>query len=251
MYVRLAFSTAIHVEPEILIIDEALAVGDAAFANRCVRKFSELRHRNVTVLFVSHDLGLIKQLSNRAVLLWGGIIEAQGDPKQVIDRYIGLVLNKGAHSAVGNNQLPGRLRHGDRETEVISVSMLDSHHLPAKTLQSGEPVTIRIRAYVNRNGARPMIGILIRTRTGADVYGTNTRLEGVEIGDLCAGEEISVEFCFECWLTPQQYTLTVATQHQDGASQDWLDDVLSFEIVGQRAATGVADLRAEVTWRAY
>ena len=94
MYVRLAFSTAIHVEPDILIVDEALAVGDAVFANRCVRKFEELKQRKVTVLFVSHDLGLVKQLSDRAILLLGGRIEAQGDPKDVINRYIGLVLEK-------------------------------------------------------------------------------------------------------------------------------------------------------------
>src|SRR5439155_7285524 len=80
MYVRLAFSTAIHVEPDILIVDEALAVGDAVFANRCVRKFEELKQRAVTVLFVSHDLGLVKQLSDRAVLLLGGSIHAEGDP---------------------------------------------------------------------------------------------------------------------------------------------------------------------------
>src|SRR5579872_4779979 len=94
MYVRLAFSTAIHVDPDILIVDEALAVGDAVFANRCVRKFEELKQRKVTVLFVSHDLGLVKRLSSRAILLLGGRIEAQGEPKDVINRYIGLVLER-------------------------------------------------------------------------------------------------------------------------------------------------------------
>jgi lipopolysaccharide transport system ATP-binding protein len=94
MYVRLAFSTAIHVDPEILIVDEALAVGDAVFANRCVRKFQELRERKITVLFVSHDLGLVKQLSDRAILLLGGRIAAEGAPRDVINRYIGLVLEK-------------------------------------------------------------------------------------------------------------------------------------------------------------
>ena len=94
MYVRLAFATAIHVEPEILVVDEALAVGDAVFANRCVRKFQELRERKITVLFVSHDLGLVKQLSDRALLLVAGRIHAQGDPNQVINQYIGLVLER-------------------------------------------------------------------------------------------------------------------------------------------------------------
>src|SRR6202035_5207016 len=77
MYVRLAFATAIHVNPDILIVDEALAVGDAVFANRCIRKFEELREKKTTVLFVSHDLGLVKQLSNRAIFLLNGRIEAE------------------------------------------------------------------------------------------------------------------------------------------------------------------------------
>src|SRR5206468_12985845 len=94
MYVRLAFSTAIHIEPEILIVDEALAVGDAVFANRCIRKFEELKQRKVTVLFVSHELGLVKQLSDRAILLVGGRIEAEGAPNDVINRYIGLGLER-------------------------------------------------------------------------------------------------------------------------------------------------------------
>src|SRR6478672_6605577 len=89
MYVRLAFSTAIHVEPEILIVAEALAVGDAVFANRCVRKFQELRKRGVTVLFVSHDLGLVKRLSDRAIFMLQGQIAAEGEPKDVVNRYVG------------------------------------------------------------------------------------------------------------------------------------------------------------------
>ena len=249
MYIRLAFSTAIHVEPEILIVDEALAVGDAVFANRCVRKFGELRQRKVTVLFVSHDLGLVKQLSDRVVLLWRGAIAMQGEPKGVIDRYIGLVLEQRQHSEMteGGSTRP---RHGDRETEVTGVTLLNSRGLETGTLLSGEAVTIRVRTQINRDGACPMIGILIRTRIGADVYGTNTRLEGIELGPFRRGEEVTIEFTFLCWLTPQQYTLTVATQHQDGTSQDWRDDVRSFDVVGSRAAAGVADLRAEVTWRA-
>src|SRR5580704_15872669 len=115
MYVRLAFATAIHVEPEILVVDEALAVGDAVFANRCVRKFEELKQRKVTVLFVSHDLGLVKQLSDRAILLVGGRIHAQGDPNQVINQYIGLVLEKQKRDAgrSESREVHGSFRHGD------------------------------------------------------------------------------------------------------------------------------------------
>src|SRR5262252_5841091 len=100
MYVRLAFSTAIHVDPDILIVDEALAVGDAVFANRCMRKFEELKQRKITVLFVSHDLGLVKQLSDRAIFLLNGKIAAQGEPRDVSNRYVGMVLGRGDGSGL-------------------------------------------------------------------------------------------------------------------------------------------------------
>ena len=91
---RLAFATAIHVDPEILIVDEALAVGDAIFANRCIKKFEELKERKVTVLFVSHDLGLVKRLSDRAALMLDGRVAAYGRPSEVVNRYVGLVLER-------------------------------------------------------------------------------------------------------------------------------------------------------------
>ena len=94
MYVRLAFSTAIHVDPEVLIVDEALAVGDAIFASRCVQKFEELRRKNVTVLLVSHDLGLIKRLADRAAFMLDGRIVMQGAPKDAVNRYVGFVLDR-------------------------------------------------------------------------------------------------------------------------------------------------------------
>ena len=134
MYVRLAFSTAIHVDPEILIVDEALAVGDAVFANRCVRKFEELRARKVTVLFVSHDLGLVKQLSDRAILLLNGRIEAQGTPSDVINRYIGLVLERQQAQAKKDDRVRGSFRHGDGTSEITGVEILNARGEPAGTV---------------------------------------------------------------------------------------------------------------------
>ncbi len=108
MYVRLAFSTAIHVDPEILIVDEALAVGDAIFANRCIKKFEELKNRKVTVLFVSHDLGLVKRLSDRAALMLDGQVAAYGAPSDVVNRYVGLVLERqGQEKAIAEKDFEG------------------------------------------------------------------------------------------------------------------------------------------------
>lgn len=251
MYVRLAFSTAIHVNPDILIVDEALAVGDAVFANRCIRKFEELREKKITVLFVSHDLGLVKQLSNRAIFLLNGRIEAEGEPKHVIDKYIGLVLER--QKAFDLRERPASLtasnRHGDGSSEILSVTLLDCAGRERGLVESGESVTIRIRTIFNQACADPMVGILIRNRIGMDIYGTNTRIEQQSLGSFSAGQELEIDFTFECWLTPHQYTVTVATQYADGSSHDWLDDVLTFEVLSARRAAGVTNLRAQIGWR--
>ncbi|MGA3075301.1 MAG: ABC transporter ATP-binding protein [Bryobacteraceae bacterium] len=250
MYVRLAFATAIHVDPEILIVDEALAVGDAVFANRCVRKFEELRARKITVLFVSHDLGLVKQLSDRAILLLNGRMEAQGTPSDVINRYIGLVLEKQQARQEKQHRFEASFRHGDGVSEILSVELLNAAGEPVTSVAGGETVTVRVHSRFHHPACDPMVGILIRNRIGMDVYGTNTRIEKKHLGSYQPGDELEVDFHFACWLTPQQYTLTVATQSPDGSSHDWLDDVIPFDVVDTRTAAGVANLRAEIQWRA-
>ena len=95
-----------------------------------------------------------------------------------------------------------------------------------------------------------MVGILIRNRIGMEIYGTNTRIEQIDLGAFEAGEELDIQFQFECWLTPQHYTVTVATQYPDGSSHDWLDDVVAFDVVDTRSAAGVSNLRAKVSWHA-
>ena len=253
MYVRLAFATAIHVEPEILIVDEALAVGDAIFANRCIQKFEELRRRRVTVLFVSHDLGLVKRLSDRAVLLLNGQIAAEGSPNDVVNRYVGLVHERQRRGWDAEGPRSGGLeasfRHGDRASEIVGVELLNQAGEPCTTLLSGESVTVRVRAEFRAAAPAVVIGLLIRNRLGIDVFGTNTRLEGRDLGPFQAGERVELDFQFECLLAQQEYTLTVATQHWDGASQDWLDDVLSFRVVEPTGAAGVAHFPTQIQWR--
>ena len=94
-----------------------------------------------------------------------------------------------------------------------------------------------------------MVGLLIRNRLGIDVFGTNTRIEGVDLGAVAAGETFEVEFTFDCLLTRQDYTLTVATQYAEGYSQDWLDDVISFSVVDSRDVAGLANFKTRVAWR--
>jgi ABC-type polysaccharide/polyol phosphate transport system ATPase subunit len=247
MYVRLAFATAIHVEPDILIVDEALAVGDAIFANRCLQKLEELRDRKVTILFVSHDLGLVKRLCHRAILMTKGEVLSEGRPAEVVNRYVALVHEKdGTPETV--EALIGNFRHGDATSRITSVEVLNSDGVATTTLRSGEAVRVRIQARFDNKVQNPIVGMLIRNRLGIEIFGTNTRIENIDLGSFRRGDVLDIEFRFLCMLTRQEYTVTVATQHRDGASQDWLDDVLQFTVVDDKDKAGVANLTTDVRW---
>lgn len=199
------------------------------------------------MLFVSHDLGLVKQLSTRAIFLLNGRIAAEGVPRDVINRYIGMVLGGGNITPLRNGTATHR--HGDGSSEIASVQILNNRGKGVTSVASGESITVRVRCRFRQPKSDPMVGILIRTRIGMDVYGTNTRIEQVKMGEFAPGDDLEVDFSFECWLTAQEYTLTVATQNPDGTSHDWLDDVVAFQVIDSRPATGVSNLRARVGWR--
>jgi hypothetical protein len=142
----------------------------------------------------------------------------------------------------------GTYRHGDGASRILDIE-LRNREGPTRTLEPGAPVTIRVRARAERDLENPVVGVLIRNRLGIDVFGTNTRIEGVELGRICAGESFEVEFSFDCLLTRQDYTLTVATQYLEGFSQDWLDDAISFSVVDSRDVAGLANFKTKVEWR--
>jgi lipopolysaccharide transport system ATP-binding protein len=255
MYVRLAFSTAIHVDPEILVVDEALAVGDAIFASRCIHKFEELRQRKVTVLLVSHDLGLVKRLADRAAFMLQGQVVMQGSPKDAVNQYVGFVLDQergDKNNERGSTEeiaAKSSFRHGDGASHIVDARMLNKLGQTCRAFKPGETIVIRVRASFQRAVSNPVVGILIRNRIGIDVFGTNTRLERIELGDFETGEALEVDFEMDCLLARQEYTLTVATQYWNGLSQDWLDDVLDFRVVDTKDVAGVLNLNTRVRHR--
>lgn len=266
MYVRLAFATAIHVDPIILLVDEALAVGDAIFANRCMRRIRELQERGVTIVFVSHDVGAVKMLCNRTLLLNQGELLADGDPNLVVNKYGELIMARERAyeehpSATAPPPLPPDFaqeelppltyshRHGDGAAEVLKVELLNERGQRVGIVQSGETLLARVLVRFYQAHPHPVVGIMVRNRLGVDVYGTNTELEKIKFGSCTPGEVVEVTYSFECWLTPGEYTLTAATHTVDGASHDWLDDVLLFRVVDSRATAGLANLHARVAIR--
>jgi lipopolysaccharide transport system ATP-binding protein len=249
MYVRLAFSTAIHVEPDVLIVDEALAVGDAIFSSKCIRKFEELRQRGVTTVFVSHDLGLVKRLCDRAILLWRGQVDIDGPPSEVVNRYVGLVLEREKADSPETPVLAAAQRHGDGTSRIESLRMFNAAGEETRTLLGGQTARVRIQARFLKDCPHPMAGLLIRNRLGMDIFGTNTKVEGLDLPAQPAGARVEVEFSFPCLLAGQDYTLTAAMQHDDGSSHDWLDDALSFTVINSRLIAGSTSLPTEVCSR--
>ena len=259
MYIRLAFAAAIAVAPQILIIDEALAVGDAVFQHRCMRRIKEMQENGTTILFVSHDPSSVRALCNRAVLLNGGEKIAEGTPSDVLNRYQKIIMARQqayeasstkTADAVGEvaerktTPLSYVYRHGDRSAEVLEVELLDSALHPVELVETGEPVTVRIVYVAHEDLDDVVCGFLIRNRHGIHVYGTNTELQEVPFERVRRGELTEVTFEFNCWLAPEMYSLCVAVHSSAAVSFDWLDGCLFFRVMSATKMEGVTNLNA-------
>ena len=260
MYIRLAFAAAIAVAPQILIIDEALAVGDAVFQHRCMRRIKEMQEKGTTILFVSHDPSAVRALCNRAILLNQGQKIAEGTPSDVLNRYQKIIMaRQQAYEASAKpvdqpasesfehqttKPLSYIYRHGDHSAEVMQVELLDSALHPVELVESGEPVTIRIVYVAHEDLDDVVCGFLIRNRHGIHVYGTNTELQEVPFERVRRGELTEVTFEFNCWLAPELFSVCVAVHSSAAVSFDWLDGCLFFRVMSATKMEGVANLNA-------
>jgi lipopolysaccharide transport system ATP-binding protein len=270
MYVRLAFSVAISASPQILIIDEALSVGDAVFQHRCMRRLKEMQESGVTIFFVSHDLASVRALCSRAILLHDGHAVADDKPTTVLNQYQKIIMaREKAYDRQGAISEPAKAensanvilkdmpklectyRHGDGSAEVVSVELLDKADRKITIVETGESVTIRILVRFNADVEDPVFGFLLRNRHGIHLYGTNTELQQLRIGQVQRGEVIEILFPFCCWLAADSYAVSVAVHSRDAISYDWLDGVLLFQVISPIPTEGVANLNAIATVRRF
>jgi ABC-type polysaccharide/polyol phosphate transport system ATPase subunit len=270
MYVRLAFAIAVNTDPDILIVDEALSVGDTIFQHRCVRRIKEMQERGTTILFVSHEPTLVRALCSRAILLYQGEMLADGPPVDVLNRYQRLIMAREAAykdgaretdavqatTAIGTTApeverapLQYQYRHGNNFAEVIYAELLDAHEQPVELIETGDPVYLRMRFVFHEDVARPVCGFMIRNRHGINVYGTNTEQRGLELGAARRGDVLEATFAFNCWLGQEHYFVSVAVHSPDGAAYDWLDGVIFFRVACAVEMEGLANLNARVTTR--
>jgi ABC-type polysaccharide/polyol phosphate transport system ATPase subunit len=263
MYVRLAFAIASSVEPDILIIDEALAVGDAVFQHRCLRRIKDLHERGTTVLFVSHDAASVRALCSRAILLNHGRMISDGAPAEVLNHYQEIVMEREQAYEAESESLSGNesaqaesfeplsftYRHGNRSAEIVVAELSDATHRRAEIVDTGAPVTMKISARFNSDVDQPVIGFLIRNRHGISAFGTNTNEQQLEIGAVHRGEIVEVTFAFSCWLGIDDYSISCAVHSRDGEAYDWLDGVRFFRVTSLRLTEGIANLNATATVR--
>jgi lipopolysaccharide transport system ATP-binding protein len=264
MYVRLAFATAVATEPQILIIDEALSVGDAVFQHRCLRRIKQMQESGTTILFVSHDASAVKALCSRAILLNGGRIDTEGKPGEVLNRYQGLIMEReeaydrressGSGEKDQENWQQSRAlrysyRHGDGTAEILGAELVNTAREPAELVDTGEALTAKMRVRFNRECTNPVFGFLIRNRLGIHAYGVNTEQKQLHLGMVESGEVVEVAFAFDCWLGTDAYSLSFAVHSEEGISYDWIDGVLFFSVACAPPVEGVANLNASVSSR--
>lgn len=233
---------------DVIAIDHGLARQDEIARTRAAIEFDRLRRAGTTILLSSHETALIRRYSDEVWWLRDGSLAAKGDPAEVLGQYECYLLEK--IRAWGNSvkaPLEPALRRGDGRAEVVSIETLGADGRPTMIWRSGESVSVRVTVRFAQAVEDPVVGIMIRTRIGLEVYGTNTELEGVKLGRCAPGETRTVTFAFRCDLCPKEYTLTAASHDPDGVWHDWLEDAVAFTVADTRYTAGVANLRATVT----
>jgi ABC-type polysaccharide/polyol phosphate transport system ATPase subunit len=251
MYMRLGFSVAINVDPDVLLVDEVLSVGDEAFTHKCLDKFAEFRRRGRTVLLVTHSLDLVSRFCDEALWLDQGIVRGHGDPRRVIDAYLmdvaaaeNKALDRPRVAAVSPSDTPSDMtravegRWGSREAEILAVEFVRTDGVTAHVFESGEALAIRMRVRAHRALEDFVFGVALFSADGVCCYGTNTDIEGAEPGEFSGDGE--VEFIIESLcLVAGTYKVDVAVHRRDGVPYDYHRSLYTIRVTSRLNETGI------------
>ena len=253
MAIRLAFAVAIHVDPEILLVDEALAVGDIYFRQRCLRKVHELRANGVTILFVTHAVSEVKSIGDRAMWLDQGRIQAIGGPDDVVTRYTAAMVEKDnayvttAHRKAQRDhheslEAPEVVysipnidhRHGDGRAEILGIAILDLAGQPIVILEPSSAIIVRISVRAHEDIVLPIVGFIMRNHMGLDFAGTNTARESFDFPPMAASDVCTVDFHLqlpELYPSPFSFSPAIAdgTLHSYRIC-DWIDNAIVLQM---------------------
>ena len=274
MYMRLGFAVAIHVDPDVLLVDEVLAVGDEAFTHKCLDKFAEFRRRGRTVLLVTHSLDLVTRFCDEALWLDAGVAKAQGDPKRVVDAYLMAVartenveleaadrvaatevdppVGLAPQASAETNEAPPDMfravegRWGSREVEIVGADLIGPDGQPSHIFQSGDPLEIRLRVHAHQPVTDFVFGVGVFNADGVCCYGTNTQIEGAVPSELTGAGEVA--FAIDRLdLVDGTYKLDVAVHRGNGAPYDYHRLLYTFRVKSRLKEAGI--FRPPHRWR--
>ncbi|MEQ2701439.1 ABC transporter ATP-binding protein [Hungatella hathewayi] len=284
MFVRLAFALAINVEPEILIVDEALSVGDVFFQAKCYRRMEEIRKNGTTILMVTHDMGAIIKYCDRVVVLNKGNFIAQGEPGKMVDLYKKILANQmdaleeelvelrsdelsdfsgdsatagqrhktESHGGLMKEKLtinPAKTEYGDGRAEIVDFGLFDERGNLTNLLLKGEMFTIKERIHFNTSLDTPIFTYTIKDKRGADLTGTNTMYESADVKPVKNGDEYEVEFSQKMTLQGGEYLLSMScTGFENGEHVVYhrLYDIANITVISNKNTVGVYDMESEV-----
>lgn len=282
MFVRLAFAVAINIDPEILIVDEALSVGDVFFQSKCYRKFEDFKRMGRTILFVSHDLSSISKYCDRVILLNQGKKLAEGEPKEMVDLYKKVLVNqldldsleakkvqvpesagtaKEPDGGRGEDEWKDRWtpafptnpninEYGDRKAEIVGFNVLDAEGNSSNTLEKGTKCTIQMRVLFHERVNDPIYAFTITNRKGTDITGTNSLFEKTYVKAKGPGEIQEIAFTQEINLQGGEYMLSLGCTGYDGVDfvvHHRLYEACSLTVVSLKNTVGFYDMNSEVT----
>jgi ABC-type polysaccharide/polyol phosphate transport system ATPase subunit len=235
MYVRLGFAIAINVDPDILIIDEVLAVGDEAFQRKCLERINEIQDAGKTIIFVTHNVEVTQEICNRVIMLDQGDIVKDGPPREVVPFY---------HKAMETEEESAE--RGDRRIVVTAVELLNVEGEPATEFYTGESLKIRVFYVAQEPVEDPVFGLGIDDYRGFTAYGTNTNLKGMELGTI-SGEGV-IEFDLKSLpMLEGRYFVNLAVHSRDEQTvYHWLDRYTTFDMHSQISDVGLLYIPCEI-----
>ena len=261
MFVRLAFAVAINIDPEILIVDEALSVGDVFFQAKCYHKFEEFKAQGKTILFVSHDLTSIAKYCDRVVLLNKGVKLREGGPKEIIDAYkqvlVGQYTEAPADEADGEEKKealdssinPELLEYGDGRATINDYYITDKNGLKTTAIIKGEPFTIHFTVDFAADITGPIFAFTVKNIKGTEITGTNTMYEKAFLEPVKAGESKTVTFTQDMNLQGGEYLLSFGCtgyEKDDFVVYHRLYDVINLTVISDKDTVGFYDMNSVI-----
>jgi ABC-type polysaccharide/polyol phosphate transport system ATPase subunit len=252
MFVRLAFSAAIHVDPDILLVDEALAVGDVIFQHQCIRRIREMQSGGTTIVFVSHDIAMVRSICTEAILLESGRVVAHDDPATVANIYHARTSGADLAQSVRGPRSDGAdgvavrfhagadfdervrlFRHGTGDARIRDVELLDTQGRQVSSVEFDEEVILRVHVEYRQDAPFSILGFSIRDKTGTDIVGTNTHEENVPLPPRKAGETVVVDFRQRLPLAKGTYSVTTALAYDRSKPDyfDWVDNAMVLTVL--------------------